>query len=283
MVTISHIQILLNSNQMNKTYDEYHQAVCNNGLALKDVPYDIIDEDIIYAALADNRLAFQYIPTDKINIDILCTSIDPSLYDNDINDLDDFMKYVSIDTLTNETYKSMLSINGIILKYIPISKLNNDLILASIDQYSRCSLKYVPNDMFTDELCLNIVKCNGKALKYIPIDKRTEKVIFQAVSNNGYALQYVPTEQMTDDIILAAVKRHGEFLQFVPTEKQTSKICREAVLSYCDAIKYIKITPNDDDLDTIGRYMYSIHANRAKYHILGYERFLECSPFARLN
>lgn len=266
---------------MNKTYDDYYVSVIKDGMTLKDVPTDIMDEDIIVCAVEQNVMAFQYIPKDKMNFGILlhCLGLD-LLYGDQ---LDEFIKLLSLDSITYEMYKQILAVNKLILKYIPISTLTNELILASIDPYNRSSLKYVPNDMFTDELCLQLVKCNGKALKYVPLNKRTNDIILKAVYNNGYALKYITPEQMTEEIISTAVKSRGLLLQYVPKEKQTSKICRKAVLNDIDAMNHIKIMPNDNDLEIIGNHVYTVQCNRFKYHALGHKAYVTSCPFGRLR
>jgi hypothetical protein len=110
------------------------------------------------------------------------------------------------------------------------------------------ALKYVPENLKTEELCLEAVKQNGNMLCCVPENLKTAEICLAAVKQCriegnirvlSNALQYVPENLKTAELCLEAVKQSGSYLQYVPENLKTTEICLEAVRQYGSYLQYI--------------------------------------------
>jgi len=67
----------------------------------------------------------------------------------------------------------------------------------------------IPKKILSYELCLKVVKQNGRAICCVPREMRTREVSWEAVIQNGETLKYVPEEFKTESLILKAVSDKG--------------------------------------------------------------------------
>jgi hypothetical protein len=106
---------------------------------------------------------------------------------------------------------------------------SNDIDIIKAVQYDGYALKYVPENLRTEEICKIAVQQNGYALEYVPIKLRTEEICHLAVQQNGMALQYVPIKLRTEEICHLAIQQTGWALQYVPEKLKTEEICHLAI------------------------------------------------------
>ena len=65
------------------------------------------------------------------------------------------------------------------------------------------------------EAAMVAVESDGYALRYVPDELKSEAVCVKAVESNGYALQFVPDALKSEAVCAKAVERNGYALQFV--------------------------------------------------------------------
>ncbi|MDR2583586.1 MAG: DUF4116 domain-containing protein [Fibromonadaceae bacterium] len=136
---------------------------------------------------------------------------------------------------------------GIMLKYVPEELKTEEVCLEAVRNskgYNSVGITdnaivFVPEALRTAQLCFEAVKNNGEALEYVPEKLRTAELCLEAVMNNGKALKYVPEEFKTAKLYLEAVKSNGRALEDVPEKLRTAELFFEAVKNFGGAIKYV--------------------------------------------
>jgi len=145
-----------------------------------------------------------------------------------------FIQYIKYEDL----YEHSIRLNTGTLKYIPHDKITNELCEIAI-KLNGCALEYVPLDKTTKELCKMAVIQNGCALKYVPLDKITNELCEIAIKDI-YSLNYIPYKKMTKKLCKMAVMQNGRALQYIPKKKITKELCKIAILHKNGyAIKYV--------------------------------------------
>jgi exosome complex RNA-binding protein Rrp4 len=91
------------------------------------------------------------------------------------------------------------------------------------------ALKWIPEELKTEEMCRIAVAQNGRALQYAPWDLRTREICRLAATQNGMALTEVPERLRTEDMCQIAVAQDGRALEHVPQKLRTEDLCRVAV------------------------------------------------------
>jgi len=90
----------------------------------------------------------------------------------------------------------------------------------------------------TDEICKLAVKQNGYSLRFVCNELLTNEIYSLAFQTCGHALKYVKEEFKTEEICKLAVKQDGNSLCYIT--EQTDDICKLAVLQNVNALKYVK-------------------------------------------
>lgn len=134
-------------------------------------------------------------------------------------------------------YIKALEQNRITLRRIPPDDRTHDICLAAVKQ-NGFALGHVPPDRITHDICLAAVKQNGMSLQDVPPDRITPEICLEAVKQNGRALTVVP--DITPEICLAAVQQNGNVLQSVPPVRKTLQVC-------IAAINYVLRQPYESD------------------------------------
>jgi hypothetical protein len=91
------------------------------------------------------------------------------------------------------------------------------------------ALKWVPENLRTDEMCRIAVAENGGALEHVPQKLCTDEMCRIAVAEDGRALYYVSEKLRTDEMCRIAVARDGESLYYVPEALRTEEVCKIAI------------------------------------------------------
>ena len=127
------------------------------------------------------------------------------------------------------------------------------------------ALRYIPQEMLSEELCLDVVKRNGHVLKYIPQHLQTEEMCIEALTNDFHALKYIHehTENITNEAIKIfrsdPIKHVYDFkhLKFQPEDlcwllinhdvecimhipNPTEEMCMFCIEKECNVLRYIK-------------------------------------------
>jgi hypothetical protein len=125
----------------------------------------------------------------SINLDIF-DEISPTLLDRLLSE---FIlinpEIIKISPFNNELFEKLLKINGLYIKYIDNTLINDNCAEIAVTQ-------------------------NGLALQYIPENIHSSSIYMCAVINNPFSIQYMKDEFITYDILFAAVNRCGLTIYF---------------------------------------------------------------------
>lgn len=83
---------------------------------------------------------------------------------------------------------------------------------------NRNIIDFIPRDLLTKEMCMDIVRQNGEALRSVPDEMKDREMCLAAVTQYGDALVAVPTKYRDKEMCLAAVTERGTALHYVPKE-----------------------------------------------------------------
>lgn len=123
-------------------------------------------------------------------------------------------------------------------------------------------LRFVPDDMITQDLCLLAVNHGESRLEYVPEEFRTRELYMALVTKCGYLLKTIPEEHKDHQLCLAAIKAganmadvplvhqtravwHAAFekskfvIKQMPEEFMTAEICREGMIEDLENMQYI--------------------------------------------
>ncbi len=115
------------------------------------------------------------------------------------------------------------------------------------------------------DICFREVKKYWYSLRYIPDEFKTYELCKYAVENQGLALEYVPKWFVTQEICDIAVKENGIALAYVPEKYMTKEMVKIAFDNCASMQKRVK------------RYMMTIDEMDADDHLLKYvpDRFID--------
>lgn len=165
-----------------------------------------------------------------------------------------------------------------VLKYVPEKLRTEEICLLSFTKL-RSNLFYFPQNFITENVCLeyinNCTGCRGECLTRV---KKTYNVCLAAVKHRGISLKYVPEELKTADLCLTAVTDNGFALKYVPEELKTLDLCLLNVNIFRDAFKFIPIKYLTVELSlqlSKRNYPNFIHLEQHVPHFLTHELFLQ--------
>ena len=129
------------------------------------------------------------------------------------------------------------------------------------------TLKIVPENMKTEEMCKMAVKANYWTLEFVPENMKTEEMCKMAVKENivpqknfnrnvysggdisiSYiirinkdrcALKFVPEHMKTEELCKMAVNQNGRALKFVPEHMKTEELCKIALNQNESVLKFV--------------------------------------------
>lgn len=147
----------------------YEIELNKNGMLLKDVPEDKINDNLVKIALKSNGNALQFVKTQtQEHVDIALK-----------NDIQSF-KHVDEKFKTIELCKKLLKIDGMLLQYSPM---NDELIDIAINN-NGLAIKDLDKAQQTNKRCIVAVTQNGAALEHI--HNQTNYICCEAITNEIY-------------------------------------------------------------------------------------------------
>jgi hypothetical protein len=202
------------------------EAVKQNWLNLPDVPKEQCCEELYFEAIKKEVASLRYVPieycTDKIcYAAVLC-------YDDVLGWIE---KEYRTKNLCRMATKYSLSIT---LKYVPDEWITQEMCIEAVN-HNCANLEFVPKKWITEEICLIAVTQNGYILKHVPEELRSYNLCFIATKTCGDALEYVP--EVSHEICLNAVRNKGTALRYATYV--TEEICIEALKQDYNAIEYV--------------------------------------------
>jgi len=140
--------------------------------------------------------------------------------------------------VTKDDFLERVKQNGHFLKYIDQQLRTNEIMLEAIKK-NGYALQYIDQQFRTNEIMLEAIKQNGNALDYIDEEFRTHEIMLEAVKQNGNALYHIDQQFRTNEIMLEAVKQNGIALYHIDQQFRTDEIMLEAVKQNYDALYHI--------------------------------------------
>ena len=135
-------------------------------------------------------------------------------------------------------YLMIVKQDGYSLKYVPEEMKTEEMCLEAVKQ-DGYMIQFVPEEMITDDLCLIAVKQYGYMIQFVPEEMKTEDLCLIAAKRNGHALKYIPDKMKTYELCLIAVKQDGYTLEFIPDKIKTEEMCLIAVKQNGYALEYV--------------------------------------------
>jgi hypothetical protein len=122
---------------------------------------------------------------------------------------------------TPESVAQSVELIGTSIDYVNDDFITYDLCIAAITWYGgEIHSILTRRHLFTTreyyDICLHTVRLNGWDLKYIPDDVQTQELCDTAVRTSCWALEFVRDEFKTYDNCYSAVRRNGQTMKFVP-------------------------------------------------------------------
>jgi len=99
------------------------------------------------------------------------------------------------------------------------------------------TLRYVPINLMTEEICVSAVERDGLTLEYTK-HLMTYEMCLIAVKQNSLALIHVKKQFITTDIYELTLRDDGLLLQFIT--EQTEDLCKMAITQNGLALQYVK-------------------------------------------
>ena len=112
---------------------------------------------------------------------------------------------------------------GQTLRYVPTEMRDGEIYKLALNNFP--GLEFIPNELITEEMCLNMVKTNCGALDDVPEKFITAELCLIAVRGDGRALEYVPEKFKTAELCTEAVKNKRSAFKFVPAALKTLEFC----------------------------------------------------------
>ena len=119
-------------------------------------------------------------------------------------------------------------------------------LLSKEDYYKLClqsvtengwNMKYIPQEIQTQELCDAAVKSICWGYKYCLEKFKTYENSFSAVKRNGQIIEYVPKKLIDAEMCMAAAKSRYTCLNLIPKQFITKELCYEAVKANGENVK----------------------------------------------
>lgn len=218
-------------------YNEYEKKLLNNDLDLDecDVPEKYWTEEFCLNVIKLQPNCAWHIPK-KMCSDKVMNALFPA-----VEVCPDLIINFPV-PLSKEIYLAATSRKFSLFNRIPQEMLDINAIkkLAEIYGYEEV-VKRLPRDLFTEDLCLSLVKSDGNLISFFPkeILIKNKKICMISIQKNGENLDKIPPIHRTADVFLEAVKRTGTVLGMIPVQERTPIICEEAIKQNGLALEFI--------------------------------------------
>lgn len=179
------------SEKIKNNYDDWTEALKQDGYKLKDLPEDFINLGLVKTALNNTGEAIDFVP-DNLKTEEICE-------------------------LAVEKF-------GDALAYVPVEKRTKDICLKAIKTWQNESTFWlIPDDLFkNNEFCTDLVNQDIKHLKKL-YEKNSSAEIFsceeliELLNKIPYALYYIPKTLRSVEVCKKAVEKDGMNLKYVPS------------------------------------------------------------------
>ena len=208
------------------------EFVSYNGLELRDVPPEFIDQEMCDIAVKQHPFALRYVPEQFVH---------QQMCDDAVLDIPIAIRNVPKQFITKKMCETSAD-DGRSVKYIPKELMTDQLMhycMAScidnghirfLRQYlaglvsGYCEAQDVPKELLTPNVLEQLVKENGMLLDLISMESRTQKICNHVLNNTVHAIPYVPDQFIDQDIAIRVVSRDGHLISELPESELTDSV-----------------------------------------------------------
>lgn len=178
-------------------------ALEHDGYSLKHVSKKLLTEELCRVALTNNGRALCYVPE----------------------------RYI-----TKGMCEFAVEHNGTAIEFVPKEWITPRLAYKAVcgcsnlcSKYADYPIKFIPQDIVTDYLINESVKCAPFSIKNIPEKDITEKLLFMAVSIEPSSVRYIPKHMLTKKLCDRAFGKNPFVIEYIPEEFITTEMCLEVI------------------------------------------------------
>jgi Domain of unknown function (DUF4116) len=169
--------------------------------------------------------------------------------------------------------------NGWTLKFIPEEHRTPELCRIAVEQ-NGWALSCISEEQRTPELCRLAVEQDGQALSVVPAQLKKPELCGLAVRQNGLALLDVPEDHKTPELCILAVEQNGQALEHVPGQHRTPELCCIAIEQNGFALGFI---PKEQRTPELCRMAVEQEGRALLYVIHNYKTPQLCSLAIKQN
>lgn len=247
--------VLKSLQKIHLPYTLYEKAVNQTGLALEFVPRTRIDNNLCEISLRNSVESFKFVPNKFKTPDICLQVVKsngmlvqyvPKKFINENLIMSAIQNNFKALKCIKERYKTFVvcsaafNISPHSIAYFPTDLVPNFFIdITDAQIYSEIPLPLNPDIFNLSDNWVKLVEANGITLKYVPDEIITLELCMSAVTQNGLALEFVPPLLLNDDIIIQAITQNYKAISFIPQRFLKYEIISLALVLSKDPLKNI--------------------------------------------
>ena len=228
-----------------------------NGGTLYGLSRELIDYDLAFYAVKKMRTELNNVPYELIDEKIIFEAF------SGLNWPEDFACF-HLAKIDRSLALKMVKINGMALSLVPDDMLDRDIILEAVKE-DGLVLEIVPKNKIDKEIALEAVKCKKvtdvveSVLLRIPEELLDSVIFLEAIKNSNDVAEMFETMILykgqliygliDGKIALEMVKKDGKALKCIPDEMINEKILLEAIKNGCEVDDMVFTVEHLPDLD----------------------------------
>ncbi|MDR1172851.1 MAG: DUF4116 domain-containing protein, partial [Bacteroidales bacterium] len=231
-------------------------AVLADGLNLKHVPGDTLQDDFILNILRKDGILISAVDQDRRTREMYMTALGNN---------GTAIMYFPEDMITPEIALQAVQNSGQALEFVPEGMRTKELCRAALDDrqnlphgaadvlslipFSDVCMEYLEKfkelnieplavlgninpRMMTEEMADFAVEWNSECFQLIPDRLKTQGLCMKAVEKDWLNMRFVPDKLTSPEMALNAVQKNGQAIVFVPEQLRTKEVCRIALDNY---------------------------------------------------
>lgn len=192
----------------------------------------MINEEAFLNMLAINGGCLQYVPRDLLTDQMCLTALNTQYEEHERTGQKfryiELLKFFPKSLINHDVASKAIAVNEKNLRYIPAKLKTEELIeetIASAGGYVDI-IKYIPNKMITENMCIEIVNDKLRGFADIPDEKKTERVCQAALKASSYFEDII--DQIPKDLHLPEILIHCKKSRY-PNVKKFTQLMNEWV------------------------------------------------------
>ena len=214
------------------------KAIENDYMALQHVPFEFRNEDLCRIAakraLSDPRndsyRVLSYIP-----YTFICNETIRQLHDSGVSGEAMAQAITNKEVMSPGMCDKLFEWDYNAYKYFPHLYKSKEMTEKAVS-LNGILLAYVPSKRIDEELCLKAIKNSYKAMEFVPVGIKTPDFCLKAVQTNGNALGYIPPAYRSRQICEAAANATNDYV--IIRNRPYPDLCLQA-MEKCTSLKQL--------------------------------------------